>query len=154
MAASAVWGVALPDLAATAALARQLAPLLQTGDVLALSGELGAGKTSFARAVLHSLGVTGEVPSPTFTLVQSYELTQFTVSHFDLYRLTAAAELDELGWDDALASSLALVEWPERASARLPATALQLHFTTVGMGRRCDLTMPPVWAARLAGLRA
>ena len=86
---------------------------LRPGDLIALSGGLGAGKTTLARAILRSLGVAEEVPSPTFTLVQRYESTSLAVHHFDLYRLGAAAELAELGLDEALEEGAALVEWPE-----------------------------------------
>jgi tRNA threonylcarbamoyl adenosine modification protein YjeE len=91
--------VVLADLAATQALAAAIEPHLRVGDLLALRGDLGAGKTEFARALLRARGVTGDVPSPTFTLLQTYETPGLLISHFDLYRLKSSDELEELGWD-------------------------------------------------------
>ena len=140
----------LPDLAATIALARRIAPKLMKGDVIALSGELGAGKTEFARALLHELGAQGDVPSPTFTLLQTYEVKGLLISHFDLYRLKSANELDELGWDDALADGVTLVEWPERAEGRLPSNHLRLQFTLAKDGaRNCVIEKSDYWNNRL-----
>jgi tRNA threonylcarbamoyl adenosine modification protein YjeE len=145
----------LPHLAVTDALAAKLAKLLRRGDIVALQGDLGAGKTTLARALLRALGITGDVPSPTFTLVQTYETAVFTVYHFDLYRLKSADELDELGWDEALADGVTLVEWPERAVGRLPARALTLHFSMGADGARsCVVDAPPVWGQRLEGIAA
>jgi tRNA threonylcarbamoyl adenosine modification protein YjeE len=140
----------LPDLPATEQLAEKLASRLGAGDMLALSGELGAGKTSFARALLRALGVFDEVPSPTFTLLQNYDLPGLRVSHFDLYRLRDSTELDELGWDDALTESLVIVEWPERAGPRLPHDYLALHFNLDAKGRNVTLTPHGGWTERLA----
>ncbi len=142
--------VLLPDLAATEKLAWRLAPVLRRGDALALEGPLGAGKTALARALLRVLGVEGDVPSPTFTLVQRYETERFPVNHFDLYRLKHEDELEELGWAEALAEGVSLVEWPERAGKRLPASALMLRFAlTEGGGRTCELAGASDWAERL-----
>jgi tRNA threonylcarbamoyl adenosine modification protein YjeE len=146
--------IPLPDHNATRDLAARIAPLLRKGDMLALSGELGAGKTEFARALLHARGIVDDVPSPTFTLVQAYETGGetggLTISHFDLYRLKSAAELDELGWDDAQACGAVIVEWPERASARLPADRLELKFTLEANGQRhCTVTPYGNWSGRL-----
>ena len=116
--------VALPDLAATATLGAAIAGQLAPGDAVLLSGDLGSGKTTLARAILTALGVDETVPSPTFTLVQAYETPRFPVSHYDLYRLKRESELEELGLDEALAHGAALVEWPERAQSRLPHDAL------------------------------
>ena len=117
--------VPLPDLAATEALAARVAHLARAGDAILLEGPLGAGKTAFARAFLRA--ATGdpalEVPSPSFTLVQSYNTPRGTVHHFDLWRLDGPAALTELGWDDALAD-IVLVEWPDRLGALRPADAL------------------------------
>src|SRR5512147_2050849 len=113
----------LPDLAATEALARRLAAVARTGDVIALHGDLGAGKTTFARAFIQArAGAAGEaeVPSPTFTLVQIYDLPSGAIWHFDLYRLTAAGQVWELGFEEALATAITLIEWPERLAALLP----------------------------------
>jgi tRNA threonylcarbamoyl adenosine modification protein YjeE len=142
----------LPDIAATEALAQKIAPLLQTGDFLALRGDLGAGKTSFARALLRALGAAGDMPSPTFTLLQTYETARFPVAHFDLYRLKSPGELDELGWDDALTDGVTLVEWPERAGNRLPEQGLFLYFDADRDGRRqCRIEAHGDWPQRLKG---
>lgn len=141
--------LSLPDLAATEKLAREFVPLLRTGDLLALQGPLGTGKTTFARALLQALGVSGDVPSPTFTLLQTYETKRFPVTHFDLYRLKSAAELDELGWDDALTEGVTLVEWPERAADRLPEDRLTLHFALDAKGARsCRIEASGAWRQR------
>jgi tRNA threonylcarbamoyladenosine biosynthesis protein TsaE len=122
--------IALANEAATAALARRLAPHLKPGDVVALTGDLGAGKTSFARALIRALsgpeGSEREVPSPTFTLVQSYETPAGRIHHFDLYRIRSPDELTEIGWDEALADGIVLVEWPDRAGALLPGDRLDI----------------------------
>lgn len=126
----------LRDLADTAALAKRLALAVRTGDVIALSGDLGAGKTTFARAFIASRAAAegtperaGEVPSPTFTLVQAYALPQTLIRHFDLYRIRAADEIAELGFEDELAESVTLVEWPDRLGPSLPDDRLDLSFT-------------------------
>jgi len=140
----------LPDLTATEKLAQRLVPLLRNGDTVALEGTLGAGKTTFARALLRVLGIVGEVPSPTFTLVQLYETKNFGVSHFDLYRLKSSNELDELGWDDAQAEGVVLVEWPERAGNRLPNDRLTLRFEMDGNGeRQCATETRGTWQERM-----
>ncbi len=145
--------LSLPDVQATEHLARQIAPLLRARDCLALYGDLGAGKTTFARALLVALGVTGDVPSPTFTLLQTYDTEKFSVAHFDLYRLKNAAELDELGWDDALNDGMTLVEWPERAAGRLPKNVLSLHFSLdANTGRQCCCEASAAWQQRLKEL--
>lgn len=126
----------LPDLEATRALAAQIAPCLRPGFCLALRGNLGAGKTEFARALLRARGVAGDVPSPTFTLVQNYETPGLRIAHFDLYRLKSADELDELGWDDAMAEGAVIVEWPDRAGNRLPSGAWVIDFETGSDGAR------------------
>jgi tRNA threonylcarbamoyl adenosine modification protein YjeE len=142
--------IPLPDLATTEKLAQRLAPFLRRGDMVALEGPLGAGKTTFARATLQTLGITGEVPSPTFTLVQLYEMGNFPVSHFDLYRLKSADELDELGWDDAMSDSVVLVEWPERAGSRLPHNRLSLRFGLNEKSERsCTIDPHGEWIKRM-----
>jgi len=115
-----------------AAIARALAP----GLTVALSGDLGAGKTTLARAILASLGHDGETPSPTFTLVQRYDLARFPVFHADLYRLESPEELRELGLDEALAEGALLVEWPERAGPLLPDDRLEVALDAGGEGSR------------------
>ncbi|HEY4191500.1 MAG TPA: tRNA (adenosine(37)-N6)-threonylcarbamoyltransferase complex ATPase subunit type 1 TsaE [Mesorhizobium sp.] len=131
----------LADEAATAQLGEDLAMALRPGDVLALSGDLGAGKSTLARALIRALADDAalEVPSPTFTLVQSYDVRP-PVHHFDLYRLSSAQELDELGFDEALADGAALVEWPDRAEARLPATTVLVELEQDGEGRIARLS--------------
>jgi tRNA threonylcarbamoyl adenosine modification protein YjeE len=136
----------LPDLAATAALAGRIASLLAVGDAVALWGGLGAGKTSLAREILRTLGVAEDVPSPTFTLVQTYETPRLTVAHYDLYRLKHPRELDELGFREALEDGAALVEWPERAPDYLPDETLHLRLSLDGEGRRVKITGPQRWA--------
>ena len=131
--------VDLPDLATTQMLAERLAPYLKAGHVIALKGDLGAGKTTFSRALVSALlGAPTEVPSPTFTLVQTYEGPNFPIYHFDLYRLEDPAELDELGWDDTL-DGLSLIEWPGKAGARLPIWRMTISIEIVGEGRRAVL---------------
>jgi hypothetical protein len=136
--------IALPDLDATTRLGASIAGGLRAGDAVALWGDLGAGKTTLARAILHALGVTEDVPSPTFTLVQSYE-TCPKVAHYDLYRLKSARELEELGFDDALAEGVVLVEWPERAPEALPPEALHVRLAVRDGMRIARLTGPARW---------
>jgi len=144
----------LPDLAATEALARRLAPLLRVKDVVTLQGDLGAGKTTLARALLRALSIHEDVPSPTFTLMQSYDAPAFPIHHFDLYRLKSPDEMEEIGFDDARADGLVLVEWPERAAARMPRDRLELRFAMDAYGQR-QVTLTPygAWANRFEGFR-
>src|SRR5579864_5863556 len=107
--------IMLSDLAATTALGEDIAAALVRGAAVALEGDLGAGKTTLARAILRALGVCETVPSPTFTLVQTYETERFPVRHYDFYRIESEREIEELALDDALAEGVALIEWPERA---------------------------------------
>lgn len=148
--------IALPDERATAALAGRLAPLLRRGDVVALRGDLGAGKTSLARAVIRALGDPAEaVPSPTFTLVQTYPLPAFDLWHFDLYRLESAEDAFELDIEEAFASGVSLIEWPDRLGRWLPDRHLdvELSFSNDGESRHAVLTGRGDWPARLAPLR-
>ncbi|AWC21443.1 ADP-binding protein [Aminobacter sp. MSH1] len=126
----------LPDEAATTRLGEDLAMAVKPGDVLLLDGDLGAGKSTLARGLIRALAGDPwhEVPSPTFTLVQSYD-TPVPVHHFDLYRLSSSEELQELGFDEAVASGVALVEWPERAADAMPAASLRLAIEHEGDGR-------------------
>ncbi len=112
-------------------LAEELAFLLRAGDVITLTGDLGAGKTTFARALIRSLAgdQEHEVPSPTFTLLQTYETDRLDIAHFDLYRLSAPEELDELGFDHVLRTGAALIEWPERAGDRLTGDIIDISLT-------------------------
>jgi tRNA threonylcarbamoyl adenosine modification protein YjeE len=139
--------IALADQSATEALGAKIAALLKPGDTVALAGDLGAGKTTLARSILHTLGVTERVPSPTFTLVQHYETAKLPVEHFDLYRIEAESEIDELGLEDALATGAALIEWPERARSRLPVDALCIRLEIqTEIGRRATISGPSSWA--------
>ena len=118
---------------ATSALAARLAPRLGAGDTLLLVGPIGAGKTHFARALIHAcLAAAGapaeDVPSPTYTLVQTYRAGELEIWHADLYRLTDAAEATELGLEDAFATAICLIEWPDRMAGLLPPDALTLRF--------------------------
>lgn len=146
----------LPDEGATAALAARLAAVAVPGDVIALSGELGAGKTCFARGFIRSRGGDETVPSPTFTLVQTYDLPGGAVWHFDLYRLRGAQEAWELGIEDAFRDGISLIEWPERLGALLPADHLgiALTFGATPSARRAMLTAGGDWPTRLAGIAA
>lgn len=143
----------LPDEEATAALARGLAGLLRPGDLVALSGDLGAGKTALARAAVRALaGDDEEVPSPTFTLVQTYDAPSCTVWHFDLYRLSDPEEVVELGWDEAR-TGICLVEWPDRLGGLMPGDRLDLNLAMAGgTARRADLVGHGSWAARIRNL--
>jgi N-acetylmuramate 1-kinase len=125
------FSVTLPNEQATARFALDVASALEPGDLITLSGDLGAGKTTFARALIRHLAgdETIEVPSPTFTLLQSYELPRFTLVHADLYRLSGAAELSEIGFDDLAEETVVLMEWPDRAAGFLPANRLDITFT-------------------------
>ncbi|WP_375396175.1 tRNA (adenosine(37)-N6)-threonylcarbamoyltransferase complex ATPase subunit type 1 TsaE [uncultured Sphingomonas sp.] len=142
--------IALAGPAASAALGARIAALARAGDVVTLSGPLGAGKTSIARGLLAALGLAGEAPSPTFALVQPYAPPEiaFSVLHVDLYRIEDPAEMDELGLDEARIDSLLLVEWPERAPGRWPdALRLVLEFAEDG-GRTLTVDRPGAWRDR------
>jgi tRNA threonylcarbamoyladenosine biosynthesis protein TsaE len=130
----------LPDERATIALGARLAGLAQPGDVIALRGELGTGKTTLARGFVRALADPAEeVPSPTFTLVQTYDTKKGQVWHFDLYRLQDAEDAWELGIEDAFATGISLIEWPERLGALLPARARQVTLEMDGAARRARL---------------
>jgi tRNA threonylcarbamoyladenosine biosynthesis protein TsaE len=147
--------LALPDPDATDALGMRLARTRPPRAVVHLEGELGAGKSSLARALLRALGVTGPVRSPTYTLVERYPLADGEALHLDLYRITDPDELEFLALD-ALADDavLWLVEWPQRGGTGLPPFDLRLRLAVTGEGRRCDVEAgSPVgrdWLARLA----
>lgn len=153
------WTVELADEAATAALAGEIAPALRPGDLVTLTGGLGAGKTAFARALIrHLSGDPGlEVPSPTFTLLQLYDTPSFPVVHADLYRIGSPGELDALGWDEAAADAVVLVEWPERAGP-LPGDrldlALDLDAARSPSARRAVLTGFGRWAGLIGRIGA
>jgi tRNA threonylcarbamoyl adenosine modification protein YjeE len=139
--------ITLPDLAATGRLGARIAAGLRKGDAVALEGDLGAGKTTLARAILKALAVEENVPSPTFTLVQTYETAAFPVRHYDLYRIEHPREIDELGLDEALDEGAVLIEWPEHAGDRLPEDCLHILLTTLDPNsRRADISGPARWA--------
>ena len=141
----------LADEAATIELGEDLGLALKPGDCVALSGDLGAGKSTLARAFLRAVADDDglEVPSPTFTLVQSYDL-RIPVAHFDLYRLADSSELDELGFDEALSQGICLVEWPERADDALPSSRITLAITHEKDGRRVEISAPDATLQRIA----
>lgn len=129
----------LSSAAATEQLGAALAGLLSVGDVVALEGDLGAGKTTLTRGLIRALcGVETDVPSPTYTLVQTYDAPDFTLWHYDLYRVEHSGELIELGWIDA-ATGVVVVEWPDRAGILMPSRKLVVRLETVGEGRRAIL---------------
>ena len=140
----------LSDPEATHALGARLGSLAAIGDVITLKGPLGAGKTSVARGLLSALGLAGEAPSPSFAIVQPYAPPEISmpVLHVDLYRIEDPAEIEELGLDEALADSLLIVEWPERAPGMWP-EALALSLTIEPDGSRAlTAEVPAPWKAR------
>ncbi|MDB5523524.1 MAG: hypothetical protein JWM58_1287 [Rhizobium sp.] len=150
------FSIFLGDDDATTAFGEDLALTVKPGDCLALSGDLGAGKTALSRALIRALANDDaiEVPSPTFTLVQTYEL-RIPISHFDLYRLTDESEISELGLDETLEKGVALIEWPEKAGQSLPRHAICIEITHEGAGRRLTLrTDSQRFADRLKRVRA
>lgn len=145
------FAVALPDEDATRRLGAAIAARLAPGDIVALSGPLGAGKTTLARGAIAALAGSGDAPSPTFTLVETYETRRFPLFHFDLYRLEKAEDVYELGYEDAL-DGVSLIEWPERIGRLLPSTALVVLLSMDGAGRRALVRGEDFWAGRLQGL--
>jgi tRNA threonylcarbamoyladenosine biosynthesis protein TsaE len=140
--------VILPDEASTAALGAVIARAVRPGDVITLSGPLGVGKTALARGLIAALGHDGEVPSPSFALVQPYEALDPAVWHVDLYRIEDRSELDELGLDSA-ADAVLLVEWPERAGDGAWPDALRLSLDFAQNGDRIlTAEVPPSWEGR------
>ena len=145
----------LPDEAATRAFAMRLAGLLRVRDFVGLGGLLGIGKTTWARHMIAALAGRGmEVPSPSFTLVQSYDFDAFTLWHFDLYRIVTPEAVYELGFEDALADGVVLVEWPERLGPLLPPERLDVRFS---QGPSRDQRIAEIeahgdWRGRIAAL--
>ena len=130
----------------------KLAPFLHAGDVLALRGELGAGKTTFSRGLIQSLMSATEVPSPTYTLVQTYECPDYELWHCDLYRLDNPADVLELGLIDMEEDIVSLIEWPDKMGGYLSADALNVHIDFHNEGREVSFSGSDVWAARLKEL--
>jgi tRNA threonylcarbamoyladenosine biosynthesis protein TsaE len=136
---------------ATLAFGKALAERVRAGDIVTLSGDLGAGKTTLARGLLDALGLPGEAPSPTFAIVQTYAPpeTRLQVAHIDLYRIEHPEEAEELGLEDLRADHLLLVEWPERLGAALWRDALHLRLEpSADGGRRLTAKVPPSWETR------
>ncbi len=146
--------LALADEAATEALGRRLADAARPGDVIALAGPLGAGKSTLARAFIRRLTSDSEdVPSPTFTLVQTYATRRGAVWHFDLFRLSHAQEALELGIEDAFAEGIVLIEWPERLGALLPAQRLDVRLAVPADGDARQVELDGWgWTDRLAAV--
>jgi tRNA threonylcarbamoyladenosine biosynthesis protein TsaE len=139
----------LADEAATARLGAAVARVLKPGEAVCLSGPLGAGKSTLARALTSP---DEEVPSPTFTLVQFYESPRLAIAHFDLYRLTSPDEAYEIGLDEALDAGAAVIEWPERLAGRLPPDRLDIEIQIAGAGRAARLTSHGAWEGRELGV--
>ena len=140
----------LADAEETEAFGARLAPLLRAGDVIALYGALGAGKTTLARGLLRGLGYGGDVSSPTFPIVQAYAPpdTSIPLWHVDLYRIEDDSELDEIGLEEALEEAALVIEWPERLPVLWP-EALRLSLSDEpGGGRALTASVPPAWGAR------
>ncbi|MEQ8195024.1 MAG: tRNA (adenosine(37)-N6)-threonylcarbamoyltransferase complex ATPase subunit type 1 TsaE [Rhodospirillales bacterium] len=148
--------LSVADESATQSLAAAAAALARPGDVIALSGELGTGKTAFARGFIRALtNPDEEVPSPTFTLVQTYDSPAGTIYHFDLYRLNAPEEAYELGIEEAFADGMSLIEWPDRLGPLLPADRLDvlIEYGAGPEARRVTFGGSPSWMARLKEAR-
>ena len=140
----------LPDLAAMEALGRRVAARLQPGDVVALSGGLGAGKTTLARSIIAALGHEGEVPSPTFTIVESYHHLRVPLVHADFYRLEDPAEAEEIGLDDYREGAALIAEWPDHAGGfDHEAGCLAIALETVGEGRQAIVKGGKAWQSRM-----
>jgi tRNA threonylcarbamoyladenosine biosynthesis protein TsaE len=139
----------LDDEAATARLGAAIAAELKAGEAICLTGPLGAGKSTLARALVRALTTPAEdVPSPTFTLVQFYEGQGLKVAHFDLYRLADPDEAYEIGLDEALEDGAAVIEWPERLEGRLPPDRLDIEIMVEGEARRARLIPAGAWEGR------
>ncbi len=142
--------IALPNETDTVELASRIALLLAPGDTLLLEGSIGAGKSAFARALIRArLGRMEDVPSPTFTLVQTYEDPEGDIWHCDLYRLTHPDEVFELGLDEAFTTAICLIEWPDRLGTDAPKNALRLAFAAGDTEHSVQITTTPEWHDRL-----
>ena len=142
----------LADEQATIRLGETLAQRMRIGEALCLTGPLGAGKSTLARALVRALTRPDEeVPSPTFTLVQTYEGPDFPIAHFDLYRLSDPDEAYEIGLEEALEDGVAIIEWPERLEGRLPPDRLDIDISLEGDARRARFTAHGSWKDRDLG---
>jgi len=147
----------LPTLDATKDLAARIAKCLRVGDIVALKGPLGAGKTTLARYIIQGLGwMESEIPSPTFTLAQEYDFSKFTLWHFDMYRLEAPEDALEIGVEEAFATGVSLIEWPERLGGYLPLQRLDVTLSfrnDAGRddegARQVELNVESAWADRV-----
>lgn len=140
----------LPDEAATQRLGAAVAAALKAGEAVCLSGPLGAGKSTLARALIRALTTPDEdVPSPTFTLVQFYEGARLNIAHFDLYRLTSPDEAYEIGLDEALDDGAVVIEWPERLEGRFPPDRLDIEIAIDGEARHAKLVAHGAWEGRV-----
>ena len=149
----------LKDINASRRLAASLAPLLRTGDILALNGDLGSGKTEFCRAIIHALGYHEDVPSPTFNLVQIYEpdlddINTPAVWHIDLYRLENMTEIYELGIEEGFDTAVTMIEWPDRMGNSLPEghLGITMSMTEKKGARNIVLEGNDYWQSRLKDL--
>lgn len=141
--------VPLPDLPAMEAFGNRIADKLLPGDVVALSGTLGTGKTTLARAIIGALGHRGEVPSPTYTIIETYNDTRLPLVHADFYRLEHPGEVEELGLDDYREGAVLLAEWPDHAGGFEHETGcLQIALEKVGDGREAVVTTGASWQSR------
>lgn len=148
--------ITLSDVSATKEFSARFAPLLRRGDVVAFDGALGAGKTELCRSIIHALGLSDDVPSPTFTMVQTYEPAPDdqvtpTIWHMDMYRLESPQDSLELGIEEAFEDAVSLIEWPAKLGSYLPAGFLTLRLEIAVDGKTRNLTIigDTVWKARL-----
>ncbi len=151
--ATKTYSLSLSSEDATAALAQALAPLLRIGDCFLLEGSIGAGKTAFSRALIRArLGRAEDVPSPTFTLVQTYDDPNGDIWHCDLYRLTHPDEALELGLEEAFTSAICLIEWPDRLGDDQPSDAALLAFSVGADAHHLEMTLNPEMQSRFAAV--